>query len=148
MLKGLDPLLSPELLYLLAAMGHGDELAIVDANFPAASMSKRLVRLPGADLFRAISAILTVLPLDGPPAEPMAVMANPSGSLAPVTEVIIKLVEEAAGYPLVATPLVPIEFYERAKAAFAVVATAEERAYGCALLRKGVILVNEEGLDA
>ena len=148
MLKGLDPLLSPELLYLLAAMGHGDELAVVDANFPATSTSRRLVRLPGADLSRAVGAILTVLPLDGPPAEPVAVMVDPSGSAAPVTEAAVAVAGEAVGCPLVATPLVPTEFYERARAAFAVVATAEGRAYGCVVLRKGVILVDEGGLDA
>lgn len=148
MLKGLNPLLSPELLYLLAAMGHGDELAVVDGNFPATSTSRRLVRLPGADLSQAVRAILTVLPLDQAQAEPVAVMVAATGAAAPVTVAAVALAAEAVGRPLVAKPLVPTEFYERARAAFAVVATAEERAYGCVLLRKGVIVADEVGPDA
>jgi len=63
MLKGLDPLLGPDLLHALAAMGHGDELVVADANFPAASVARRLIRLPGIDAPRALRAILSVLPL-------------------------------------------------------------------------------------
>jgi L-fucose mutarotase len=73
MLKGLDPLLGEDLLYVLAAMGHGDRLALVDGNFPAASTSRRLVRLPGADLVTSARAILSVLPfghLSGPARNP------------------------------------------------------------------------------
>ena len=64
MLKGLDPLLPPDLLHALAAMGHGDELALVDRNYPATSTSQRLVRLDGADTAAAARAILSLLPLD------------------------------------------------------------------------------------
>ena len=64
MLKGLDPLLSPDLLHVLRAMGHGDEIAIVDANFPAPSNARRLIRLDGVDTVRALDAVLSVLPLD------------------------------------------------------------------------------------
>src|SRR3954468_4705491 len=64
MLKGLDPLLHADLLYVLAAMGHGDELALVDKNFPAVSVGARVVRLDGASAPRALEAILTVMPLD------------------------------------------------------------------------------------
>jgi L-fucose mutarotase/ribose pyranase (RbsD/FucU family) len=64
MLKGLDPLLGPDLLHVLAAMGHGDEIVIADGNFPAASLARRLVRLEGVDAPRALRAILSVPPLD------------------------------------------------------------------------------------
>src|SRR6478609_5827696 len=77
MLKGLDPLLGPELLSILRAMGHGDELALVDANFPAAASAKRLVRLDGIPATRVLTAVLSVLPLDDfvdSPATRMAVV--------------------------------------------------------------------------
>ena len=80
MLIGIDPLLSPELLMILRAMGHGDEIAIVDANFPAKSNAKRLVRLDGADASQALAAILSVLPLDSfvkAPANGMQVVGKP-----------------------------------------------------------------------
>src|SRR5271169_2948722 len=64
MLKGIDPLLGPDLLHTLAAMGHGDEIAIVDANFPAASTARRLVRIDGAGAPAVLSAVLSLLPLD------------------------------------------------------------------------------------
>src|SRR5450755_281964 len=74
MLKNIDPILSPDLLFILAAMGHGDELAIVDANFPAANMAKRLVRLDGVSAPRALQAALTLLPLDDYVDSPVTVM--------------------------------------------------------------------------
>ena len=64
MLKGLDPLLSADLLHVLRAMGHGDELVIVDANFPATSMGRRVVRMDGVSATRALEAVLSVMPLD------------------------------------------------------------------------------------
>ena len=64
MLKGLDPLLNADLLYVLAAMGHGDELALVDKNFPAVSLGARVIRLEGVDAPRVLEAILSVMPLD------------------------------------------------------------------------------------
>src|SRR5579871_4464052 len=64
MLKGLDPLLSPDLLQILRAMGHGDEIVIVDANFPSASIGPRVVRLDGVSAVAAASAVLSVMPLD------------------------------------------------------------------------------------
>src|SRR5438045_9078184 len=80
MLKGIHPLLSPELLGLLASMGHGDEIAIVDANFPAARLARVLVELRGASSPEALDAILTLLPLDvqaSPPACTMEVVDEP-----------------------------------------------------------------------
>ncbi|NDA99589.1 MAG: ribose ABC transporter, partial [Betaproteobacteria bacterium] len=64
MLKGISPLLSPELLHILASMGHGDEIVLADANFPAATHAKRLVRLPGLSAPAVLDAVLSVLPLD------------------------------------------------------------------------------------
>src|SRR5438105_15518749 len=64
MLRGLDPILSPELLHALRAMGHGDEIAIVDANYPAVTNARRLIRLDGIDAVKAVDAILSLMPLD------------------------------------------------------------------------------------
>lgn len=142
MLKGIDPVLSADLLWVLAAMGHGDDLALVDANHPAEAIashtaSKRLVRLPGLTMERAARAILSLLPLDEfepKPARRMEVV----GDAATIPEVQ-RLVQAEIGP---APKLVGIErfaFYEAAKQAFAVVQVGDPRPYGCFLFRKGVI---------
>jgi L-fucose mutarotase len=142
MLKGIDPVLSPDLLWVLAAMGHGDDLALVDANHPAETIashtaSKRLVRLPGLTMARAARAILTLLPLDDfepAPVRRMEVVGAPDT----IPEVQRQVQAEIGAAP----SLVGIErfaFYEAAKKAFAVVQVGDPRPYGCFLLRKGVI---------
>ncbi|MGO4750175.1 RbsD/FucU domain-containing protein, partial [Streptomyces sp. 2MCAF27] len=75
MLKGLDPLLTPDLLYALAQMGHGDTIALVDRNFPAHSVNDRVIRLDGTDAVSAGRAVLGLLPLDTFIPEPIARMA-------------------------------------------------------------------------
>ena len=141
MLKGLDPLLSPDLLFVLAAMGHGDELAIVDANFPAQTNARRLVRLDGASAPRALQAVLSVVPLDDFVDSPMAVIevvGNPAAIPEPVRE--FQLVADSVEGRAVARKAIDrFAFYDRAKTAFAIVATSETRLYGCVLIRKGVI---------
>ncbi|MGQ0663916.1 MAG: RbsD/FucU family protein [Pseudomonadota bacterium] len=141
MLKGIDPLLSPELLHALAAMGHGDEVAIVDANFPAASLARRLVRLDGADAPRALAAVLSVLPLDDftdTPAAVMAVVGDPARVPGPVGD-FEPIVDRAAGRKVRLAALERFAFYERVRAAFAVVATGEQRFYGNILVVNGAI---------
>jgi L-fucose mutarotase len=145
MLKNLDPLLTPELLHVLAAMGHGDELVLCDANFPAASVARstvhRPIRLPGADAPAAAAAILSVLPLDDFVAAPVARMevAGEPESLPPVQRQVQDLVDAAAGRHVPMEPVERLAFYERAKSAFAVVATGERRFWGCFVLKKGVM---------
>jgi len=142
MLKGLDPLLGPDLLHVLAAMGHGDELVIADGNFPAASLARRLVRLDGVDAPRALRAILSVLPLDTftpRPAAVMAVVGDPRAVPEPVRD-FQAIVDAAAGRTVPLEALERFAFYARARAAFAVVATGERRPYGNILLVKGVVL--------
>ncbi len=146
MLKGIDPVLSPDLLQLLAAMGHGDDLALVDANHPAetiarASRSGRLIRLPGLTMDRAARAILSLLPIDDfepDPVRRMEVVGDPAAI--PQVQAHVQFeVDRAAGHPL---PMVGIErfaFYTAAKAAFGVVQVGDPRPYGCFLIRKGVI---------
>ncbi|MFV2091586.1 MAG: RbsD/FucU family protein [Hyphomicrobiales bacterium] len=143
MLLSIDPLLTPDLLYVLRAMGHGDELALVDANFPATSVAgdNPLIRLDGVDTARAATAILSVLPLDDfvdQPVRRMQVMGAPDQVL-DVHDDMQKAVNAAAGRDWPMGSIERFEFYEVAKAAFAVVATGEQRGYGCFMIKKGVI---------
>ena len=141
MLKNLDPLLSPDLLFVLAAMGHGDELAIVDANFPALSNARRLIRLDGASAPRALQAILSLMPLDDFVDTPMVVIEFVGDTTAipePVRE-FQKVADAAEGRAVASRGIDRFAFYDRAKSAFAIVATGETRLYGCVLIKKGVI---------
>jgi L-fucose mutarotase len=142
MLKGIDPLLSPDLLAHLRAMGHGDMIAIVDANFPAAANARRLVRLDGQSVTRVLDAVLTVLPLDdvgGPCALRMEVIGEPDARL-PIFDDFLALIarHEQNGIATLGA-MERFAFYEAARAAYAIVATGETRLYGNILLRKGVL---------
>ena len=146
MLKTIDPLLHADVLHALAAMGHGDELAIVDTNFPAQSVARasvlgQLLRIDGATAARATRAILSLMPLDSfvdDAACRMEIVGKPD-EVPPVQEEVQAEIDKAEGK---SWPLVPIErfaFYERAKQAYCIVRTGERRFYGCILLKKGVI---------
>jgi L-fucose mutarotase len=141
MLKNIDPILNADLLFILAAMGHGDELAIVDANFPAASTARRLVRLDGVNATRALEAVLALLPLDDfvdSPLTVMEVVGDPDSVPESVNE-FRAAARNAEGKDIQLTRIERFEFYERAKGAFAVLSTGETRLYGCVLVRKGII---------
>ena len=146
MLWGIDPLLDADLLYALRRMGHGDEIAIVDANFPAASVANSTVTgqpisLAGVSAARAVEALLSVMPLDAfvpDPAMRMEVTGD-AATLPPVQQEVQQAVDRAVGR---SQPLVGVErfaFYERAAQAFAIVVTGERRHYGCFLFKKGVL---------
>jgi L-fucose mutarotase len=140
MLKGIDPVLGPDLLAALRAMGHGDEIVVADANFPAAANAKRLVRADGVDAVRLVKAIAALMPLDDfVPASAfrMAVVDAPSED-PPITAAFAAALAEG-GY---AGPIEPLErhaFYARAREAFAIVASGETRLYGNLILKKGVV---------
>lgn len=141
MLKDIDPLLSADLLGHLAAMGHGDVLALVDRNFPAASTARRLVVLPGADVPRAARAILSVLPVDTF-VEPAVLRMGPVGDEQAELEVhaaLQSVVDDAEGRAVPSAAVERFEFYRRAAEAYVVVATTEHRPYGCFLITKGVV---------
>jgi L-fucose mutarotase len=140
MLRGIDPLLTPELLKILREMGHGDEIAIVDANYPAAD-ARRLVRLAGASATDALRAILTLLPLDTYveyAAHCMAVVDDPD-RVEPIMTEFQSLIDEIAAERATLARLERFTFYDRVKTAFAVVATSERRLYGNIILKKGII---------
>jgi L-fucose mutarotase len=140
MLKGIDPILGPDLLAILRAMGHGDEIAVVDANFPAASSAKRLVRADGIDAPRMVRAILTVLPLDifvPNAAFRMAVVDRPD-EIPPITQEFAAALK-AANYVGEIEPIERFAYYERTRNAYAIVATGELRYWGNLILKKGAI---------
>jgi L-fucose mutarotase len=140
MLVGIPPLLSPDALHALRAMGHGDEIALVDGNYPALEHARRLVRADGLGLAEVLAAILTVLPLDR--AVPQAIfrtgLNNDPGQFAPIHHEVDALCARLApGYQVRA--LAGPEFYPRVRTAFCVVATGERSLFANVILRKGVI---------
>lgn len=143
MLKNIPSLLTPEALYGLASMGHGDDVAIVDANFPATAVAHRsgarLVQLAGITSPQALQAVLQLFPMDSyvpDAAWTMQVVGDAGAVPAPVAEFSALLAE--AGERPAATPE-RFEFYARTQAAFLILQTGEQRKYGNILLRKGVI---------
>ncbi|CAM2195393.1 L-fucose mutarotase [Paraburkholderia kururiensis] len=147
MLKNLDPLLSADVLHALASMGHGDEVVICDANFPADSVARatvlgKLLRLDGVDSARAIRAVLSVLPLDtfvDDPALRMEVVGEPNTIPAVQREAQAE-VNAAEGRDVPFASIERFAFYERARKAYCVIATGEQRGYGCFVFKKGVLL--------
>lgn len=140
MLKGISPLISPELLEVMARMGHGDELILADAHFPGESFNDRVLRADGLRIPDLLAAILPLYELDSYVDAPLAMMAAVEGdTLDPsVEEAYLKSIH-------ISNPdVAPIEridrfaFYERAKSAFAVVMTGETAKYGNIILKKGV----------
>lgn len=141
MLKTLSVLHTPELLHILASMGHGDEIAIVDANFPAITNAQRLVRFDGTDLPSVLEATLQLLPLDTFVDEPVARMmqVHAPDEVPEVQKICQVIIDKAEGRRVRVAGITREAFYERARKAFAIVATGELRLYGCILLKKGVI---------
>ena len=140
MLKGIDPILSPDLLSTLRAMGHGDEIALVDGNYPGLEHARRLVRLDGLHLLPVLDAILSVLPIDDavPEAIFRATVGPDPDRVDPVhREIIACCARHEPDRPVV--PLTGAAFYDRVRAAHAIVQTSEPRLYGNVILRKGVV---------
>jgi len=140
-LKNIDPLLSAELLGHLAAMGHGDVLAIVDRNCPAASTARRLVSMPGVDVPTAARAVFSVFPVDTfvEPAVHRMGAVDDEDTVLEVHAAFQRVVDDAEGRPVPSAAVERFEFYRRAAAAYLVVATTEARPYGCFLATKGVV---------
>jgi len=140
MLKNIDPILNPELLRILRAMGHGDEIAIVDANYPSSSAGPQVVRVDGVNTTRMLDAVLSVMPLDEFVPDAvfyMQVVGDPT-KIEPTTEEFAKTVARHEPKMKLGS-LERFAFYDRAKGAFAVLVTGETRLYGNILLKKGII---------
>jgi L-fucose mutarotase len=142
MLKGIPSILSPELLKVLMEMGHGNELVLADGNFPAASIAQRLVRLDGHDIPRILESVLRLFPLDTYVEKPVALMAvTPGDKVQPVIWEEYKKVILASKEPFAEFEYVErFAFYERARKAYAVVATGESALYANIILKKGVVV--------
>ena len=141
MLKSLDPLLSPDLLHALASMGHGDEIVVADAHFPGASVARRLIRMDGVDATRVIGAIASVMPLDtfvDAPAAGMQVIGDPKAIPEAVAD-FNRALDAAEGRMVRIEMIERHAFYDRSRAAFAVVQTGELRTYANLILKKGVV---------
>ncbi|CAD0186869.1 L-fucose mutarotase [Ruegeria sp. THAF57] len=141
MLRNIDPILSPELLYTLRAMGHGDEIVIADANFPGSSSGPDCIRADGSSASEMLQAVLSVMPLDTfvpDPALTMQVVGDPQAVPDAVAD-FQRIIDTTADNPAKVQGLERFAFYDRAAKAFAVVQTGERRLYGNIILKKGVI---------
>jgi L-fucose mutarotase len=141
MLKGIPSILSPELLKILMEMGHGDEIVIADGNFPGATIAKRLVRSDGNMVPEILDAVLKFLPLDKYVKKPVALMSLVPGD--PYKPEIWKTYRKICKKQDYFTDFEFVErfaFYERAKNAFAVIATSETALYANIILKKGVVV--------
>jgi L-fucose mutarotase len=142
MLKGIPAVLTPDLLWALSAMGHGDTLAVVDANYPAYALHSRVLPLAGVDITDAVAAIAEVMPVDQA-VEPAVFAMAPDGDPGAVIASHVAVGEVLAASEDRAVSVEPVErtaFYGQAKAAFAVVLTGETRSYACFLITKGVVV--------
>ena len=140
MLIGIPPILGPDLLYALRAMGHGDEIAIVDGNYPAQDHARRLVRADGHGFLALLGAILQVLPLDRavPQALFRATQGGDPAALGPIHREIDALCARMVP-DLAVVPLPGAALYPRIRAAHTIVASSEPELYANVILRKGVI---------
>jgi L-fucose mutarotase len=141
MLKGISPVISPELIKILMEMGHGDELIIADGNFPAASVAQHLVRADGLDVPPLLEAILQVFPLDQYVEKPVSLMAVvPGDPYQPVIWEEYRSIIERHETGFKDFEFVErFAFYERAKKAYAVLASSEKALYANLILKKGVV---------
>jgi L-fucose mutarotase len=143
MLIGIPPLLSPDALHALRSMGHGDEIALVDCNYPSLEHARRLVRADGCSLVAALEAVLAVLPLDrnSEYAIYRSSQNNDPAQFAPIHhELDATLANLAPGYTV--KPLSGADFYPRVRSAFCIMATGERCLFANVILRKGVIHPN------
>jgi L-fucose mutarotase len=146
MLKSIDPLLGPDLLHVLRAMGHGDELVLCDSNFPASRIARsttlgQCLRLDGIDATRVSRAILSVFPLDRmamPAAWRMEIVGHPD-EISDVQQEVQLEIDRAEGAEFRLAGLERFAFYERAARSYCIVMTGELRFYGNFIFKKGTI---------
>jgi len=143
MLKNLSPLLSPELLKILCEMGHGDEIVLADGNFPAASHHDRVVRLDAHGGVEVLKAIMSVFPLDTyAEANALLMEVVPGDNVeTPIWAEYDAVLKGAEGDAVRMGNIERFAFYERAKKAYAVIATGEGALYANLILKKGVIKI-------
>ncbi len=141
MLKHIPLILSPDLFTTLMRMGHGDELVLADGNFPAEGLGRPVVRADGHPLLPLLDAILQFFPVDDFVAAPACVMqpVDPGTPEPPIWAEFRQLLATHEGRPIVVEPIERFAFYDRARSAFAIVATGETAIYANLILKKGVV---------
>ena len=141
MLKGVPSIITPELMKVLMEMGHGDEIVLADGNFPAASNARRLIRCDGHTVCEVLEAVLKFFPLDVFVDLPVALMSVvPGDDTKPTIWEDYRKIVKASGEPFEEFEFVErFAFYERARAAYAVVATSEMALYANVILKKGLV---------
>ena len=140
MLKGISPLIPPELLKILCEMGHGDEIVLGDANFPATAIGKRVVRCDGVSIPAMLDAILPLFPLDSYAEKQVALMdLVPGDTVDPVIWKDIRATVEKHQSEAQIEFVERFAYYDRAREAFAVVQTGETAQYANVILKKGVV---------
>ena len=145
MLKGIDNIISPELIKILMEMGHGDEIVIGDGNFPAANCAKRLVRLDGHTVPAILEAILKLMPLDLYADYQVSLMAVSKGDdyVPEIWKEYKRIVEKYEPIYHKTQCVDRFTFYEQTKNAYAIIATGETALYANIILKKGVV-INEK----
>lgn len=141
MLKGIPSILSPELLKILMEMGHGDEIVVADGNFPSAAIAQRIVRLDGHGVSEILDAVMKLMPLDTYVEKPVGLMAVVAGDDVKPTiwEDYKSIINKYEPQNCKIEFIDRFDFYERAKKAYAVIATGETAIYANILLKKGVV---------
>ena len=139
MLKGISPVVSPDLLKTLAEMGHGDEIVIADAHFPGHTFNSRVLRADGLDADQLLAGIIPLFELDAYATPVIMMEAVPGDTLDPAVEARYR---KALGYDGMIERVERFAFYERAKKAYAVVLSGEIAQYGNIILKKGVTPVS------
>jgi L-fucose mutarotase len=139
MLIGIDPLLGGDLLKLLDEMGHGDQIAVVDGNYPAFSSGRPVVQLGDVTVTRAIGAILRVIPLDTFVRSPLERMAADTEAPTAGQQEVLELARRVHPADLEFSVVSRLDFYDRTRAVQAVVRTLDARPYNCFILHKGVV---------
>ena len=141
MLKNIPKALSPELLKILMEMGHGDEIVIADGNFPAASHAKNLIRADGLGVPQLLDDILSLFPLDTYVDHPVTLMATVKDDPTPkIWETYDQLISKHEPHAPRLEPIERSAFYERARNAYAIIATSEAALYANIILKKGVVI--------
>ena len=139
MLKGIDPIISPELLKILCEMGHGDELVIADSNYPSESMGKRVIRYDGIKCCEILQAILKLIPLDDYVDDNFILMNTNDNSYPPIWNEYKKIAFEENNFKNLSF-LEREKFYERSKNAYCIIASGETETYANIIIKKGVII--------
>ena len=142
MLKTIPNILSPDLLKILMEMGHGDEIVIADGNFPASSNAQRLVRLDGHGVPELLEAVLKLFPLDTYVQKPVSLMVvNPQDKITPAIWSEYAKIVRGSKEPFGDFEYIErFAFYDRARKAYAIVATGETALYANIILKKGVVV--------